>query len=922
MVKSYDCPDCPQTCRTSGGLTRHRDTKHRRFSPVPEGEPDPHQHTKISHPKLTGLPCDRRGVTLPPGTDPPPNSHLDGQAPGSWAPFESRTEFDFAHYHFVELQSSAAQIDKALDLWTAQILQHGESAPWQTAKDLYDTIDAIQHGDMPWKVCEITYTGPRPPLPPKWMTETYQLCTRDSRLVLQQQLATPDFKDKIDYSPYRQFDGNGKRVWSNLMSGDWAWKQADIISTDPSTHGAMFVPIVAGSDKTTVSVATGHQEYHPVYQSPGVLTGIARRAHGQGLLPVAFLPIPKTTKKHRKSQIYQRFVRQMYHACLARVFQPLKAGMTTPEVIRCPDGHFRRAIYGLGPYIADYPEQVWLASVVQNWCPKCDAKPTNLDDPNAQHRSHEKTDFLITCFDPGTLWDEYGIRSDVVPFTHGFPRADIHELLSPDLLHQVIKGTFKDHLVEWVNEYLHTTYGEARALEIIADIDHRRVLSSTISAVPSFPGLRRFPDGRDFSQWTGDDSKALMKVYLAAIAGHVPSEMVKCVAAFMDFCYLVRQNSITTDALDDIQEALDRFHAHRDIFIQTGVRISISLPRQHSLVHYPRSIRLFGSPNGLCSSITESKHIKAVKEPWRRSNRFNALIQMLRTIRRLDSLAAARAIFYPQGMLAGSASSYEAMVLRGEEPQPPEAVDEEDEDDDGGDVAGPQSLTSVELARTHQRDYPRRLQALAAHIKQPEFPQLFRRYLYELDNPDSNLSPTDIPLEHCPHFGGRIYVYHSAVARFYAPSDLCGAGGMYRERIRSNPNWHGSYARRDTVFVETDAEQPGMLGLSIGRVYLFFSFTRNGVDHSCALIQWLSPHGNIPDPDTGLWVVKPERYTNGQKHLAIIDLKCIARAAHLLPVYGPQLLPEDFHFSYSLDVFRAFFVNRYVDHHAFEFLRS
>ena len=32
--------------------------------------------------------------------------------------------------------------------------------------------------------------------------------------------------------------------------------------------------------------------------------------------------------------------------------------MTTPEVVRCPDGHFRHAIYGIGPYIADYPEQV------------------------------------------------------------------------------------------------------------------------------------------------------------------------------------------------------------------------------------------------------------------------------------------------------------------------------------------------------------------------------------------------------------------------------------------------------------------------------------------------------------------------------------------------------------------------------------
>lgn len=42
--------------------------------------------------------------------------------------------------------------------------------------------------------------------------------------------------------------------------------------------------------------------------------------------------------------------------------------MTTPEVTPCPDGHFRRVVYGLGPYIADYPEQVLLACVVQGKC--------------------------------------------------------------------------------------------------------------------------------------------------------------------------------------------------------------------------------------------------------------------------------------------------------------------------------------------------------------------------------------------------------------------------------------------------------------------------------------------------------------------------------------------------------------------------
>lgn len=44
--------------------------------------------------------------------------------------------------------------------------------------------------------------------------------------------------------------------------------------------------------------------------------------------------------------------------------------METPEVIRCADGHYRRVIWSLGPYIADYPEQVLLSAVVQGWCPR------------------------------------------------------------------------------------------------------------------------------------------------------------------------------------------------------------------------------------------------------------------------------------------------------------------------------------------------------------------------------------------------------------------------------------------------------------------------------------------------------------------------------------------------------------------------
>ncbi|OCH86316.1 hypothetical protein OBBRIDRAFT_855361, partial [Obba rivulosa] len=91
------------------------------------------------------------------------------------------------------------------------------------------------------------------------------------------------------------------------------------------------------------------------------------------------------------------------------------------------------------------------------------------------------------------------------------------------------------------------------------------------------------------------------------------------------------------------------------VFQMTGVHLDeFALPRQHSLVHYWSLIKLFRAPNGLCSSITESEHIKAVKEPWQRSNRYNALSQMLETNQHTDKLAAVHVEFQDRGMLQGS----------------------------------------------------------------------------------------------------------------------------------------------------------------------------------------------------------------------------------------------------------------------------
>jgi hypothetical protein len=149
-----------------------------------------------------------------------------------------------------------------------------------------------------------------------------------------------------------------------------------------------------------------------------------------------------------------------------------------------------------------------------------------------------------------------------------------------------------------------------------------------------------------------------MQVYLPAIVDYVPDDMIMCIATFLNACYIAQQQDIDQQALDSLQTALDKFWELREVFQTTGVHPKgFKLLRQHALFHYCHLIQNFSAPGGLCSSITESRHITAIKKPWHQLNRYQALGQMLQINQQLDKLAMMRSDFIMHGMLSGGHAS-------------------------------------------------------------------------------------------------------------------------------------------------------------------------------------------------------------------------------------------------------------------------
>jgi Plavaka transposase len=370
----------------------------------------------------------------------------------------------------------------------------------------------------------------------------------------------------------------------------------------------------------------GDKKAWPVYMTIGnIKKEIRRSSKAQANVLIGYLPTSKLEVFKSSTRGVARW--RVFHACMRRILEPLIQAGKQGVVMTCVDGHERMIFPILAAYVADYPEQCLVTCTTAGRCPKCMVRHEDLgENITSSKRDRNRVVRVLQGHKDGYArpsdMKREGLRPIHEPFWIDLPHCNIFTTITPDILHQLHKGVFKDHFVEWC---LQIAGGD--------EIDER------FKRIPTYPGLRHFKKGiSNISQWTGKEMKHMQSVLGCLLAGAVPERVMKVAHALLDFIYLAQFRCHTSESLDSMQQALDEFHNNKDVFVSEGIRTHLNIPKIHSMAHYIEMIRSHGSADGYNTEISERLHIDYAKNAYRASNKRDYVPQMTDWLQRQESV--------------------------------------------------------------------------------------------------------------------------------------------------------------------------------------------------------------------------------------------------------------------------------------------
>jgi hypothetical protein len=133
-------------------------------------------------------------------------------------------QFSLADLLYRRAELSLTNIDGLLELWEKSMADLGGSAPFQSYQEMHAAIDSSKLGDAPWECLATGFSGDVDEHSPSWMQTSYEVWYRNPETVVSMMLDSPDFEGQFDLRPFVDLDKDGRRRWSNVMSGNIAWR--------------------------------------------------------------------------------------------------------------------------------------------------------------------------------------------------------------------------------------------------------------------------------------------------------------------------------------------------------------------------------------------------------------------------------------------------------------------------------------------------------------------------------------------------------------------------------------------------------------------------------------------------------------------------------------------------------------------------